>query len=244
MKINNLKDLLSDIDFDLSWPTRQKSLDKFENFNPIKYAKTRNFLHGQVSKLSPLIKHGVITNRKLFEIIRDKFSFSESEKFIQELAWRDFWKSYAYQHPEHLWTDVENYKTGFQASHYQNELPEDIEAARTSTQVINTFIKELKDTGYLHNHARMYLASYIVHFRQVKWQAGARFFLTHLLDGDIASNNFSWQWVASTFSAKPYIFNLDNIQKYCYQNIKIDPDQNKEIDGNYEEISARLFPNI
>ena len=65
MKINNLKDLLSDIDFDLSWPTRQKSLDKFENFNPIKYAKTRNFLHGQVSKLSPLIKHGVITNRKL-----------------------------------------------------------------------------------------------------------------------------------------------------------------------------------
>ena len=54
----------------------------------------------------------------------------ESEKFIQELAWRDFWRSYAYHHPNRLWTDVENYKTGFQASHYQDVIPEDIESAK------------------------------------------------------------------------------------------------------------------
>jgi deoxyribodipyrimidine photo-lyase len=175
---------------------------------------------------------------------RDKFSFEESEKFIQELAWRDFWRSYAYHHPDQIWTDVESYKTGFQTSEYQDKLPEDIESGQTPTQVINVFIKNLKETGYLHNHARMYFASYVVHFRRVKWQAGAKFFLTHLLDGDIASNNFSWQWIASTFAGKPYIFNLENVQKYCNRTINIEPNHNEEINGSYEKITQRLFPNL
>ena len=139
---------------------------------------------------------------------------------------------------------MEEYKTGFQAQEYQDDLPEDIASAKTPTQVINVFIDQLLTTGYLHNHSRMYLASYIVHFRRVKWQAGAKFFLSHLLDGDIASNNFSWQWIASTFAGKPYIFNLENVHKYCHRSIEIIPEKNQEIDGSYEEISARLFPNL
>ena len=110
--------------------------------------------------------------------------------------------------------------------------------------MINSFIQALTQTGYLHNHARMYVASYVVHFRRVKWQAGAKFFMTHLLDGDLASNNFSWQWITSTFAGKPYIFNLENVHKYCHQTLSIDPQQNQEINGSYEEISARLFPNL
>ena len=120
----------------------------------------------------------------------------------------------------------------------------DIKTGETPAQVINSFIQELMQTGYLHNHARMYVASYVVHFRRVKWQAGAKFFMTHLLDGDLASNNFSWQWIASTFAGKPYIFNLENVHKYCHQTLSIDPQQNQEINGSYEEISARLFPNL
>ena len=100
---------------------------------------------------------------------------------------------------------MEEYKTGFKPSDYLDDLPEDIKKGETPTQVINSFIQELTQTGYLHNHARMYVASYVVHFRRVKWQAGAKFFMTHLLDGDLASNNFSWQWIASTFAGKPYI---------------------------------------
>ena len=61
----------------------------------------------------------------------------------------------------------------------------------------------------------MYLASYVIHFRRIKWQTGAFGFATSS-DGDEASNNFSWQWVASTFSNKPYIFNLENVEKYFY----------------------------
>ena len=244
MKITRPQDLFPESQSPLTSPNREEALHHFQNFNPIRYTQTRNFLNGQVSRMSVHIKHGVIQNRELLKIIRDKFSFLESEKFIQELAWRDFWRSYAYHHPDQLWTDVEEYKTGFSPHDYLDDLPEDIAHGKTPTQAINYFIQELTQTGYLHNHARMYVASYVIHFRRVKWQAGAKFFLTHLLDGDIASNNFSWQWIASTFASKPYIFNLENVHKYCHQTYSLDPKQNQEIDGSYEEISARLFPHL
>jgi len=244
MKIESQQDLFPQSSSQPTWPTREEALQKFQSFNPSRYTKTRNFLNGHISQMSPHIKHGVIQNRELLNIIQDKFNFQESEKFIQELAWRDFWRSYAYHHPDQLWKDVEEYKTGFKPNDYLDNLPEDIKKGETPTQVINSFIHELTQTGYLHNHARMYIASYVVHFRRVKWQAGAKFFMTHLLDGDLASNNFSWQWIASTFAGKPYIFNLENVYKYCHQTLSIEPQQNQEIDGSYDEISARLFPNI
>ncbi len=245
MKISNIQDLIPlSTKSNSSVASRQDALEKFNSFNPVLYAKTRNFLNGQISRLSSHIKHGIISNKEIYEHVRDKYTFNESEKFIQELAWRDFWRSYAYHHPDQLWTDVEEYKTGFQAQEYQDDLPEDITSGKTPTQVINAFIDQLLTNGYLHNHSRMYLASYIVHFRRVKWQAGAKFFLSHLLDGDIASNNFSWQWIASTFAGKPYIFNLENVHKYCHRSIEIITEKNQEIDGSYEEISSRLFPNL
>ena len=245
MKISSIQGLIpTSKNSNSSILSRQDALEKFQSFNPTLYAKTRNFLNGQISRLSAHIKYGIITNRELYEYIRDKYNFVESEKFFQELAWRDFWRSYAYHHPDQLWTDVEEYKTGFQAREYEDNLPEDIISAVTPTQIMNIFIEQLINTGYLHNHARMYLASYIVHFRRVKWQAGAKFFMSHLLDGDIASNNFSWQWIASTFAGKPYIFNLENVHKYCHRSIDILPEKNREIDGSYEEISTRLFPNL
>ena len=138
-------------------------------------------------------------------------------KSYSRISMERFWRSYAYHHPDQLWTDVEEYKTGFRAEEYQDNLPEEIISATTPTQIINIFIEQLTSTGYLHNHARMYLASYIIHFRRVKWQAGA--VLSHLLDGDIASNNFSWQWIMSTFAGKPYIFNLENVHKCCHKSM-------------------------
>ena len=70
-------------------------------------------------------------------------------------------------------------------------------------------------TGYLHNHVRMWLASYVVHVRKVHWRAGADWLYGHLLDGDLASNHLSWQWVAGTSSRKPYLFNADNVARYA-----------------------------
>lgn len=165
-------------------------------------------------------------------------------KFIQELAWRDFWQRVAEKNPDWIWNDVEVYKTGFTSSEYSKQLPDDILQANTGISVIDSFISELLTTGYVHNHARMYLASYIIHFRRVKWQAGAKWFLQHLLDADEASNNFSWQWVASTFSNRPYIFNLENVKKYFGNLVNCNPNNNKVLDQSYGELTRDLFPNL
>lgn len=218
---------------------------QLHTLDPIDYGKTRNYGSGSVSRLSPYITHGIIdlnTVRNHAIALCDQPT--QAFKFIQELAWRDFWQQVAKHHPMWIWQDVEDYKTGFKASDYQNTLPEDIALAKTDCACINAFIKELIETGYIHNHSRMYLASYIVHFRRVKWQVGARWFLEHLLDGDEASNNFSWQWVASTFSHKPYIFNLENVDKYFGKLVDTQPKNNCTLDASYQSLSQRLFPNI
>jgi deoxyribodipyrimidine photo-lyase len=76
-------------------------------------------------------------------------------------------------------------------------------------------VRALYATGTLHNHARMWLASYVVHVRKVHWRCGADWLYGHLLDGDLASNHLSWQWVAGTGSRKPYLFNADNVARYA-----------------------------
>jgi deoxyribodipyrimidine photo-lyase len=109
------------------------------------------------------------------------------------------------------------------------------------------FIAELHSSGWLHNHARMWLASYLVHWRRVRWQTGARWFLRHLLDGDPASNNLSWQWVASTFSHKPYVFNRSNLERYSdgrYCAICQHRDGGCPFEASYEELATRLFPGV
>ena len=95
------------------------------------------------------------------------------------------------------------------------------------------------ETGYLHNQARMKVASYVVHFRRVHWSAGADWFLTHLLDGDLGSNHLSWQWVASTFGAKPYIFNQENLDKWSGKRWH---QKDSPLNASYEQITERLFP--
>ena len=165
-------------------------------------------------------------------------------KFIQELGWSDFWQRQLAAHPEWAGEDVEPYKTGFKPQDYDDVLPDDIAQGKTGVACIDAFIHELTATGYIHNHARMYLASYIVHFRRIKWQTGAKWFLHHLLDGDVASNNLSWQWVASTFSHKPYIFNLENVDKYFGKLVDTSPLTNQPLHASYEALQARLFPNV
>ena len=102
-------------------------------------------------------------------------------------------------------------------------------------------VRELVETGYMHNHARMWFASFVIHFRKLGWKAGERFFYRHLLDGDPASNALSWQWVASTFSHRPYLFNRENVQenggkKWCER-----CEANCPFAATYPELERRLF---
>jgi deoxyribodipyrimidine photo-lyase len=209
------------------------------------YQETRNALNGAVSRLSMYIRHGVLSLAEVRDAAVGKVKYPrEAEKFVNELGWRDYWQRVYAEIGDGVWDDREAYKTGFRAGDYADDLPDDLREGRTGLACIDGFVHELYETGYLHNHARMWMAAYVVHWRRVKWQAGARWFLTHLLDGDPASNNLSWQWVASTFSTKPYYFNRENVEKhtdgaYC----KGCPLRGKcDFEGGYERLERKLFP--
>lgn len=224
---------------------RQKAEMKLANIEPIAYAHTRNFGDGKITRLSPYIHHGILSLNAVRNHALTKCSEPlQITKFVQELAWRDFWQDILAARPQWAWEDAEPYKTGFTTHSYADVLPEDIANGKTGVACIDAFIHELTATGYIHNHARMYLVSYIVHFRRIKWQAGARWFLHHLLDGDVASNNLSWQWVASTFSHKPYIFNLENVDKYFGKLVDTSPLTNQPLHASYEALQVRLFPYV
>lgn len=207
------------------------------------YRQTRNQLDGAVSRLSPYIRHGVLSLREVrdyaLESVRHE---SEVEKFINELGWRDFFQRNYVRLGDGIWEDIEPYKTGFPADAYDKRLPDDIRYGETGVPFIDDFVGELLKTGYLHNHARMWVAGYVVHWRRIRWQAGASWFLEHLLDGDPASNNLSWQWVASTFSHKPYYYNLDNIRQFTGQRYQDEHPSYEAFEGSYEDIARRLFP--
>ena len=184
-------------------------------FRPARYAATRNYLSGSVSHLSAYLRHGVLTLTDVFQhFVASSTSFKTLYKFVQELAWRDYWQRIYFEIGDGVWADRERWKTGFSEDDYSNHIPADVLDATTDLACMDAFSRTLISDGYLHNHARMWFASYLIHWRRVKWQAGARWFLTHLIDGDPASNNLSWQWVASTFSSKTYIFNRENLERY------------------------------
>ncbi len=214
--------------------------------DPVRYAATRNQLNGGVTRLSAYLRHGVLSlvEVKRFAIGRVRQP-RDAEKLINELGWRDYFQRVYKAIGEGIWQDQEAYKTGFQINHYADQLPDDVRDGTTGLKCMDAFSRELRETGYLHNHARMWMSAYLIHWRRVKWQTGAYWFLQHLLDGDPASNNLSWQWVASTFSQKPYIFNRENVERltkgvYC----SMCPLYRKcDFEGSYEQLEAQLFPN-
>ena len=224
---------------------RKAAQQALEKVDPIAYAKTRNFLTGDITKLSPYIRHGVLSLREIREYILQRVKNpDDADKLINELAWRDYWQRLYIKLGNGIWENQEEYKTGYKTTNYAPQLPADISNGTTGLFCIDKFSQELQQTGYLHNHVRMWLAAYIIHWRHIQWQAGAKWFLQHLLDGDPASNNMSWQWVASTFSHKPYFFNRENLERYtrgvyCRQCPLFGQ---CDFEGSYEHIEQRLFP--
>jgi deoxyribodipyrimidine photo-lyase len=222
-------------------PARSRALEQLARIDPVGYGQSRNDLDGAVTRLSSYLRHGVLSLAEVRDAaIAKAGGAARCYKLLQELAWRDYYQRVWRVLANNVWKDIEPYKTGFKQSHYADELPADLLAASTGIDYIDYFVNELHSTGYLHNHARMWLAAYVVHARKVKWQAGARWFLSHLLDGDEASNNLSWQWCASTFSHKPYIYNRQNVLKYS-GNRFAEHQHTDPFDADYESISRKFF---
>ncbi len=226
---------------------RAAAEQRLARMNPRRYAESRDFLDGAVTGLSPYIRHGVLGLAEIRDAVLAMVRTPrEAAKLIQELGWRDYWQRVYIQLGDRIWHDRESYKTGYTHDQYAEQLPADIAQGTTGLACIDAWSHELRTTGYLHNHVRMWLAAYIIHWRHIAWQAGARWFLEHLLDGDPASNNLSWQWVASTFSHKPYIFNRENLERYSdgiyCRTCPLADTSDCPFDTSYATLTEQLFP--
>jgi deoxyribodipyrimidine photo-lyase len=226
---------------------RAAALHRLHQVDPKGYARNRNWLNGAVTYLSPYIRHGVLSLAEVRDFVLTRVPHPETaDKLMYELACHDYFQRAYELLGEHIWEDVEAYKTGHRAEAYAATLPEEVRNGETGLHCIDSFVRQLYTTGYLHNHARMWLAAYLIHWRRIRWQAGASWFLEHLLDGDPASNNLSWQWVASTFSQKPYLFNRENLEKYSDGVYCRDCPVRGHCDfeGTYEDLHSRLFREV
>jgi deoxyribodipyrimidine photo-lyase len=220
-------------------PTFEAALQRASSISPSQYARSRNALDGAVTGLSPYLTHGIISLPQVAQQVAQKYKLSYEDKLIFEFGWREFfhhvWSRAA--RPEAILQDMR--QANLWSGAYARELPADIREGRTGVPVIDSAVRQLYATGYLHNHARMWLASYCVHLRKVHWRAGADWLYAHLLDGDLPSNHLSWQWVAATFSSKPYLFNAGNVTKYAPEHAwKAWASSKTAVDLSYEELDT------
>ena len=211
-------------------------LERIQNIDPIKYAATRNYLNGHITYLSPYISRGVISVQQVMESILNKgYKPFEIEKLIQELAWREYYQRIWQCKKEMIWQDLQQ----AQPDTVHNHMVAAVQNAKTGIGVIDDQINELFATGYMHNHVRMYLASITCNIAKAHWLQPSQWLYYHLLDGDIASNNCSWQWVAGAFASKKYYCNQENINRYTFTN-----QSNTFLDKPYEELASMNIPEI
>ncbi|MFC6496039.1 FAD-binding domain-containing protein [Gemmobacter lanyuensis] len=169
-----------------------------------RYANGRNTDHGPgahqaVSMLSPYIRRRLVLESEVVAAALAAHGPAESEKFVQEVIWRGYFKGWLERRPQ-IWT---RYRQGLTADlaalGRDRRLRRDVDRAmqgQTGLACFDAWAEELVETGYLHNHARMWFASIWIFTLGLPWRLGADFFLRHLLDGDPASNTLGWRWVA------------------------------------------------
>ena len=174
------------------------------------YAEKRNNpdING-TSQLSPYLRFGLVHPRSLLAELGDSKSHSV---FRSELCWREFYADVLFHQPRTVWENLQP---------KMNKMTHDTGAdavarfdvwckGETGFPIVDAGMKQMLATGWMHNRVRMIVASFLVKDLHLPWQWGAKFFMRHLVDGDIASNNHGWQWTAGTGTdASPYfrIFN-------------------------------------
>ncbi|MFN3451932.1 MAG: FAD-binding domain-containing protein [Sphingorhabdus sp.] len=202
--------------------SRNAALARLAQFTPgagQKYAFGRNTDPGPeqpsaVSKLSPYLRYRMITEQEVVQTILERHSIAAAEKYIQEVLWRTYWKGWLEMRPS-VWTQFQEERDRQRDSFPNARAIRNAEAGQTGIEGFDDWACELVETGYLHNHARMWFASIWIFTLRLPWALGADFFMRHLVDADAASNTLSWRWVAGLQTAgKTYLATSDNIARY------------------------------
>ena len=197
--------------------------DRWESWSPealALYKEDRNNpgIDG-TSRLSAQLRFGVVHPRQL---IAQLDGSAGAEVFRSELAWREFYADVLFHQPLTAWQNLQKKMDvlPIDTSDAAKLKFETFCAAQTGYPIVDAGIRQMLATGWMHNRVRMIVASFLVKDLHVPWQWGAKFFMKHLVDGDIASNNHGWQWTAGTGTdASPYyrVFNPTT------QSAKFDP---------------------
>ena len=215
--INSLK-LLSDLEWEKevisSWKVGENAaLKKVNNFlisGILDYKEGRNFpSKNNVSFLSPHIHFGEISPKRIWINTKKLEQNKNTQHFLSEICWREFSYYLLYHFPN---LPVENLQSKFNAFPWVNDnyLLNKWKKGETGYPIVDAGMKELYNTGYMHNRVRMIAASFLVKNMLVHWHKGENYFWNCLFDADIANNSAGWQWVAgSGADAAPYfrIFN-------------------------------------
>lgn len=221
-----IPDLTSEILPDLPPPPEDfpageaEALNRLDAFldGPIYYYETyRNRLDLEgTSMLSPYLRFGMVSAR---QAVAGGLAAADSapdgparvgcEVWLNELIWREFFQSILYHFPQVLSTA---FKPRYRKLRWRNDSQELAawQEGRTGYPVVDAAMRQLAQTGWMHNRGRMIAASFLVKHLLINWQEGERWFMRTLIDGDPAANNGGWQWVAGTGTdAAPYfrVFN-------------------------------------
>lgn len=202
------------------WPAGEDGaktrLDRFFDERAANYAERRDFLDGDhTSGLSPYLRFGMISPYQIWRALRHRedsgdLRASDAEKFRKELVWREFCHHLLFHFPS---LATENFNEKFNSFPWrQADTPQFTawKRGRTGYPIVDAGMRQLWQTGYMHNRARMVVASFLVKHLLFDWRHGETWFWETLIDGDPASNPANWQWVAgSGADAAPYfrIFN-------------------------------------
>jgi len=193
-------------------------LDNFIINHLDSYHQQRNYDYGvenrtNVSQISKYTSHRILYE---YDIIEKLKKVDKKKKYTDEILWRIYWKGYL-ENYKSIWFEYINFKE----SSINSNMFESAIAGATGIDCFDTWIEELRENNYLHNHSRMWFASIWIFTLRLPWQMGARLFMKHLFDGDAASNTLSWRWVAGIHTnKKPYIASKENINKYTVNRFK------------------------
>ena len=209
--------------------------ERIAEIDPVVYAGTRNYLQGSVTYLSPFITHGIISTERVANVVLEKYNSGDAEKFLTELAWREYFHRVWQVNGSDIFGDIQR----TQEPVCSDQLPVAIAEACTGIETIDECLVALKNTGYMHNHARMWVAALCCNTSRTHWYQPARWLYYHLLDGDLASNTLSWQWVAGTFSHRKYIANQENLNRFSGKE-----QYGTFLDTSYEVLANCAVPSV